>query len=72
MSQVLAQSLVIQPPKICTCDTILIPVPAPCCQGSSLMVCPFLEKIFQEPREPIVEGLDALLREAYEGRARDL
>ena len=36
------------------------------------MVCPFLEKIFQEPREPIVEGLDALLREADEGRARDL
>ena len=53
-------------------DPLLILVPAPQCQGSLSMNCCALEEIVEEPREPIVEDLDILLREADEGRAREL
>ena len=36
------------------------------------MVCPALEGIVEAPRESIVEDLDAPLREADGGRAREL
>ena len=47
-----------------------IPAPAPCCQGSHTTL-PALEEITKEPAF-ICEDLDGLLREADEGRARDL
>ena len=47
-----------------------IPAPAPCCQGSHTTL-PALEEITEEPAF-ICEDLDGLLREADEGRARDL
>ena len=47
-----------------------IPAPAPCCQGSHTTL-PALEEITEEPSF-ICEDLDGLLREADEGRARDL
>ena len=57
------------PPK-----EILIPIPVlpPYAQEHSMMIHPPLEEIVEEPREPIAEDLDALLREADEGRTRDL
>ena len=48
-----------------------IPAPAPCCQGSHNTTLPALEEITEEPTF-ICEDLDGLLREADEGRARDL
>ena len=48
-----------------------IPAPAPCCQGSHNTTLPALEEITEEPSF-ICEDLDGLLREANEGRARDL
>ena len=36
------------------------------------MVCPALEEIIEDPREPIIEDLDALLREVDEARGREL
>ena len=50
---------------------LLIPAPAPCCQGSHNTTLPALEEITEEPSF-ICEDLDSLLREADEGRARDL
>ena len=47
-----------------------IPAPAPCCQGSHTAL-PALEEIAEE-LSFICEDLDGLLREADEGRARDL
>ena len=47
-----------------------IPAPAPCCQGSHTTL-PALEEITEEPSF-ICEDIDGLLREADEGRARDL
>ena len=47
-----------------------IPAPAPCCQGSHSTL-PALEEITEELAF-ICEDLDSLLREADEGRARDL
>ena len=47
-----------------------IPAPAPCCQGSHSTL-PALEEITEEPSF-ICEDLNGLLREADEGRARDL
>ena len=47
-----------------------IPAPAPCCQGSHTTL-PALEEITEEPSF-ICEDLNSLLREADEGRARDL
>ena len=47
-----------------------IPAPAPCCQGSHTTL-PALEEITEEPTF-ICEDLDGLLREADEGRAREL
>ena len=49
---------------------LLIPAPAPCCQGSHTTLSA-LEEITEEPSF-ICEDLDGLLREADEGRARDL
>ena len=49
-----------------------IPIPAPCCQGSLSTVCPALEEIVEDPREPIAKDLEALLREVDEVRAREL
>ena len=53
-------------------NPIPIPVPAPatCCLGSSSTLPP-MEEISEEPPF-ICEDLDSLLREADEGRARDL
>ena len=48
-----------------------IPAPAPCCQGDHNTTLPALEEITEEPAF-IFEDLDSLLREADEGRARDL
>ena len=48
-----------------------IPAPAPCCQGSHNTTLPALEEITEKPSF-ICEDLDGLLREADEGRARDL
>ena len=47
-----------------------IPAPAPCCLGSTTTLPP-MEEIAEEPAF-ICEDLDSLLREADEGRARDL
>ena len=47
-----------------------IPAPAPCCHGSHTTLPP-MEEIAEEPSF-ICEDLDSLLREADEGRARDL
>ena len=47
-----------------------IPAPAPCCQGSHTTLPP-MEEITEEPSF-ICQDLDGLLREADEGRARDL
>ena len=47
-----------------------IPAPAPCCLGSHTTLPP-MEEITEEPAF-ICEDLDSLLREADEGRARDL
>ena len=47
-----------------------IPAPAPCCLGSHTTL-PALEEITEEPSF-ICKDLDGLLREADEGRARDL
>ena len=47
-----------------------IPAPAPCCQGSHTTL-PLMEEIAEGPFF-ICEDLDSLLREADEGRARDL
>ena len=47
-----------------------IPAPAPCCLGSRTTL-PSMEEITEEPSF-ICEDLDGLLREADEGRARDL
>ena len=47
-----------------------IPAPAPCCLGTTTTL-PALEEITEEPTF-ICEDLDGLLREADEGRARDL
>ena len=49
---------------------LLIPAPAPCCGGSHTTL-PALEKITEE-LSFICKDLDGLLREADEGRARDL
>src|ERR1700743_1514580 len=53
-------------------NLIPLPIPAlaPCCQGSHSTL-PALEEITEEPAF-ICEDLDGLLREADEGRARDL
>ena len=48
-----------------------IPAPAPCCQGNHNTTLPALEEIAEEPSF-ICEDLDGLLREADEGRARNL
>ena len=50
---------------------LLIPAPAPCCLGEHSTTLPALEEIFEEPSF-ICEDLDGLLREADEGRVRDL
>ena len=47
-----------------------IPAPAPCCLGPTTTLPP-MEEISEEPSF-ICEDLDGLLREANEGRARDL
>ena len=47
-----------------------IPAPAPCCLGSTTTLPP-MEEIAEEPSF-ICEDLDSLLREANEGRARDI
>ena len=47
-----------------------IPAPAPCCLGSTTTLPP-MEEIAEEPSF-ICEDLDGLLREANEGRARDI
>ena len=52
-------------------NPIPIPVPAPCHPCSSSTAPPTLEEITEEPSF-IYEDLDGLLREADEGRARDL
>ena len=52
-------------------NPIPIPVPAPCHPCGSTTVLPALEEISKEPAF-ICEDLDSLLREADEGRARDL
>ena len=52
-------------------NPIPIPVPAPCHPCGLITVHPALEEISKEPAF-ICEDLDGLLREADEGRARDL
>ena len=47
-----------------------VPAPAPCCLGTTTTLPP-MEEITEEPSF-ICEDLDGLLREADEGRARDL
>ena len=47
-----------------------VPAPAPCCLGPTSTL-PALEEITEEPAF-ICEDLDGLLREADEGRARDI
>ena len=53
-------------------NSIPLPIPAPasCCLGS-ITTLPPMEEITEEPTF-ICEDLDSLLREADEGRARDL
>ena len=48
-----------------------IPAPAPCCLDGLHSTLPALEEITEEPAF-VCEDLDGLLREADEGRARDL
>ena len=54
-------------------NAIPLPIPAlaPCCEGGHGTTLPALEEITEEPSF-ICEDLDVLLREADEGRARDL
>ena len=55
-------------------NALPIPIPAPvssCCFGSSAAPLPLMEEITEEPTF-ICDDLDGLLREADEGRARDL
>ena len=52
-------------------NPIPIPIPAPCHPCGSLTALPALEKITEEPTF-IYDNLEGLLREADEGRARDL
>ena len=52
-------------------NPIPIPITAPCCPGSTTVLSP-LEEITKEPTGVICDDLDALLREADEGRVRDL
>ena len=52
-------------------NPIPIPIPAPCCLGSTTALPP-LEEITKEPTGAICEDLDTLLREADEERASDL
>ena len=47
-----------------------VPAPAPCCLGPTITLSP-MEEISEEPTF-ICDNLDGLLREANEGRARDL
>ena len=49
---------------------LLIPALAPCCLGPTTTL-PLMEEISKEPSF-ICDNLDSLLREANEGRARDL
>ena len=58
------------PPPVENSVPLPIPAPAPCCQGSHTTL-PALEEITEEPSF-ICEDLDGLLREADEGRAREL
>ena len=53
-------------------NPIPIPVLPPCPQEHLSTVHLPLEEIMEEPREPIVEDLDTLLRLVNEGRVRDL
>ena len=53
-------------------NPIPIPIPAPCYPCGLSTVLPALEEIPEEPTGAICEDLDALLREADEGRFRDL
>ena len=57
-------------PLVANSVPLPIPAPAPCCQGSHTTLPP-MEEITEEPAF-ICEDLDGLLREADEGRARDL
>ena len=57
-------------PLVENSNPLPIPAPAPCCQGSHTTL-PLMEEITEEPAF-ICEDLDGLLREADEGRARDL
>ena len=68
MPQLLERSMCPPPIK----NSIPLPVPAPttCCVGPSTTLPP-MEEITEEPTF-ICEDLDGLLREADEGRARDL
>ena len=50
---------------------LLIPAPAPCCLDEHSTTLPALEEITEEPSF-ICKDLDGPLREANEGRARDL
>ena len=54
-------------------NAIPLPIPAPtsCCQGSLNTTLPALEEITEEPSF-ICKDLNGLLREADEGRVRDL
>ena len=52
-------------------NPIPIPSPAPCCPGSTTVLPP-LKEITEEPTGSICDDLDALLREADEGRVRNL
>ena len=52
-------------------NPIPIPIPAPCCPGSTTVLPP-LEEVTEEPTGAICDDLDTLLREADEGRVRDL
>ena len=52
-------------------NLIPIPIPAPCHPCGSLTALPALEDITEEP-SVICDNLDGLLREADEGRTRDL
>ena len=53
-------------------NSISIPIPAPFHPCGSSTVLPALEEITEEPTGVICDDLDALLREADEGRVRDL
>ena len=53
-------------------NPIPIPIPAPCHPCGLSTVLPPLKEITEEPTGAICENLDALLREADKGRARNL